>query len=37
MYDKSSMRITYCNKCNDSSAQQENHVIYISFIKNLEY
>ena len=37
MANKSSMRRTYCSKHNDSSAQQENHVIFISFIKKLKY
>lgn len=37
MGDKSSMKITYYNKHSDSSTQQVNHVLCISFIKNLEY
>ena len=31
------MKRNYCSKCNDSSTQQENQVLSISFIKNLEY
>ena len=37
MVDKSSMKITYCNKHTDNSSQQEKKLIYISFIKNLVY
>ena len=37
MVDKSSLKIIYCSKCNDSSSQQERKVISISFIKNLVY
>jgi hypothetical protein len=36
MVDKISMKRTYYNN-NDSSTQQENQVLSISFIKNLEY
>ena len=31
------MKRTFCSKCNDSSTQQENQALFISFIKTLEY
>ena len=34
MIDKSSMKITYCNKHNDSSTQPENSIVSIRFIKH---
>ena len=37
MVNKSSMKRMYWSKHNDSSTQQENYVLSISFIKNLEY
>ena len=37
MTDKRSMKRTYCNKCIDSSIQQDNQVLSISFINNKKY
>ena len=31
------MKITYCNKRNESSTLQENQILFISFIINLKY